>query len=363
MDVTAGQNNYKKIKYSLVFFYVLLFLSCTQEDGVKNVSLQYSGDKAISVSFETGNAQDLKIFVRGEAKTSVLGEIKSLGNKHSFTPIVPFRAGHAYEIRKGEKNLALFKVKNQSNLDPPQLVNIFPSKDTVPENLLKLYFVFSSPMQEVGNALDFISVYNETEQREDELFLKLEKDLWNNDHTRLTLWLDPGRIKTGLIPNKLKGLPLKQGNSYTITVSDKWKSARGIKLPKNYTKRIVVGKRDDNMPNIHTWELSNPMANTTEALRINFGESMDAVLARESLRILFQGEFYVGGNYRLDKQEEIILFTPVNTWKKGTYDIISESKIEDLSGNNMNHLFDTNTADLKDSFLSETHYKRSFIVQ
>ncbi|MGB5782219.1 MAG: hypothetical protein WBM42_10150 [Eudoraea sp.] len=105
------------------------------------------------------------------------------------------------------------------------------------------------------------------------------------------------------------------------------------------------------------------MANTTEALRINFGESMDAVLARESLRILFQGEFYVGGNYRLDKQEEIILFTPVNTWKKGTYDIISESKIEDLSGNNMNHLFDTNTADLKDSFLSETHYKRSFIVQ
>ena len=32
-------------------------------------------------------------------------------------------------------------------------------------------------------------------------FLDLQPELWNDDATELTLWLDPGRIKLDLIPN------------------------------------------------------------------------------------------------------------------------------------------------------------------
>ncbi|UCD60575.1 MAG: hypothetical protein JSV59_11930, partial [Flavobacteriaceae bacterium] len=148
-----------------------------------------------------------------------------------------------------------------------------------------------------------------------------------------------------------------------ITVSGKWKSAMGIPLPKNYTKRIVVVKRDNQIPDILNWELSVPAANSKEALNIKFDKSMDAILAKESLRILYRGEILVEGDYVLGKREESILFKPVNTWKKGTYELISQSIIEDLSGNNMKRLFDTNTVEQQNSSLSETYYKRSFIVQ
>ena len=36
------------------------------------------------------------------------------------------------------------------------------------------------------------------------IFLELENELWNPEHTQLTLWLDPGRIKRDLIPNQRK---------------------------------------------------------------------------------------------------------------------------------------------------------------
>jgi hypothetical protein len=362
MDVIEVLNNFKKIKFTLVFFYVLLLLSCSSKDAIKNVNLQYQDSNAIAVSFELNDINDLKIYLKGETKTSILGEIKSMGHKHRFVPVIPFSAGQSYEIRKEGKNLTSFKVKEQMTLASPQILTIFPTKDTVPENLLKMYFIFSTPMQEVGNAIDFIHIYNETEQREVDLFLNLEKGLWNQDHTRLTLWLDPGRIKTGLIPNKLLGTPLKQGNSYILTVSNNWKSARGAPLPKNYTKRIVVGKKDKHKPDIMLWELSDPNANTKEALSIYFGESMDAVLAQESLQILYKSEIPVKGKFMLGKDEKSIIFIPLNSWNKGIYDISSHAIIEDLAGNNMNHLFDTNRAELKKPSQSETHYKRTFIV-
>ena len=40
-------------------------------------------------------------------------------------------------------------------------------------------------------------------------FLDLQPELWNAEGTVLTLWLDPGRIKRDLIPNKELGIPLK----------------------------------------------------------------------------------------------------------------------------------------------------------
>ena len=362
MDVIGGLNNFKKIRFTLVFFYGLFLLSCGSKDAIKNVNLQYQDSSVIGVSFESSDVNDLNFFLKGETKTPILGEIKSSGDKHHFTPVIPFRAAQTYEIRQVGRRLYSFKVKDLKNIERPELITIYPTKDTVPENLLKMYLIFSTPMQEVGNASNFISVFNETEQREVELFLNLEKDLWDKDHTRLTLWLDPGRIKTGLIPNKLTGLPLRQGHSYTITVSGNWKSARGISLPKNYIKKIVVGKRDNQMPDILNWELSDPAANTKETLKISFGESMDAILARESLQIEYKGKIPVEGNYKLGEYENNIVFTPKDSWKEGVYDISSDSKIEDLAGNNMNHLFDTNNEEIRESTSSETHYKRSFSV-
>ena len=173
------------------------------------------------------DVEKLRVFIGEESKISVIGVIVSFEDKHTFTPAIPFTAGQTFSIRKGDTTvIASFTIEDLASTLPPELLAVYPSRDSVPENLLKMYFHFSQPMQEVGNALDFISVYNDTDGIATDPFLRLETELWNNDRTLLTLWLDPGRIKTDLIPNKEKGLPLIASKEYTISISEEWKAAK-----------------------------------------------------------------------------------------------------------------------------------------
>jgi hypothetical protein len=44
-------------------------------------------------------------------------------------------------------------------------------------------------------------------------FLPVQADFWNADHTRYTLFFDPGRVKQGILPNEQLGRPLRAGGS------------------------------------------------------------------------------------------------------------------------------------------------------
>ena len=77
---------------------------------------------------------------------------------------------------------------------------IYPTQDTVPENLLKIYLQFSKPMRE-GQALRHIELLKNNRDTLPGVFLDLQPELWNVDRTTLTVWLDPGRIKRDLQPN------------------------------------------------------------------------------------------------------------------------------------------------------------------
>ncbi|MEO0931908.1 MAG: hypothetical protein AAFY14_14880, partial [Pseudomonadota bacterium] len=74
---------------------------------------------------------------------------------------------------------------------------IYPSGDVVPENLLRMYLYFSGPMAE-ADILPHIRLRHEDATAVDGVFLSNRFDLWSPDRTRLTLLLDPGRVKTGL---------------------------------------------------------------------------------------------------------------------------------------------------------------------
>ena len=60
---------------------------------------------------------------------------------------------------------------------------------------------FSQPMQEGVSAEHICLVKGEKDTLKN-VFLDLQPELWNHDRTMLTLWLDPGRIKRDLQPNR-----------------------------------------------------------------------------------------------------------------------------------------------------------------
>ena len=82
-------------------------------------------------------------------------------------------------------------------------------------------------MQE-GDELKHIHLIKDGRDTLSSVFLDLE--LWNNERTMLTLWLDPGRIKRELQPNKLLGPPLIKGSHYQLLIDKDWQDAEGILL-------------------------------------------------------------------------------------------------------------------------------------
>ena len=346
MDVIPIKIIIQKIKSFLVFFYVgAILFGCGENKESITPVLEYENSKAVGVSFRLdGEVEQLGVYRLNTGTVPILGNFSQKGEFTLFTPVIPFDNGGKFGISHKGKQIATFKVETGTNDKAPEILAIYPKKDTVPLNLLKLYVVFSEPMQYVGNALDFITVFDETERIEVHPFLDIETELWNKEHSRLTLWFDPGRIKTDLIPNKEKGLPLKRDHRYRINVTKDWKSATGVPLVQSYSKTIHVTGKDVEQPDPRQWKIFPPEKNTKKPLKITFNEVLDPILALESIA-LFSGDTVLSGNLKLADTHDGVLFNPSNPWQAGDYHISIHPVLEDLAGNNLENLFDSDVRD------------------
>ena len=91
---------------------------------------------------------------------------------------------------------------------------IYPTADVVPMNLLRMYVEFSAPMSG-GRSYEFVKLYAEGTRSSRSRFSPPggAVELWDPEHTRLTILFDPGRIKRDLKPHEEMGLPLRDGQA------------------------------------------------------------------------------------------------------------------------------------------------------
>lgn len=276
----------------------------------------------------------------------MLGDWSMADGRIVFTPVISFSRGYSYELLRKSKSLLVFTVPPDELATTPELTGFYPSADTLPENLLKVYLRFSEPMS-IGRSLQYATLVRNNKDTLHGTFLDLQPELWNPDRTCLTLWLDPGRIKQGLIPNEVLGELLKKGDSYTVTVSAGWMSKKGKKSTKSFTKTFYAGSRDDKKPDIKAWRISQPRAETKDTLRIDFGESLDFLLIESAVSISDSSGNEVPGEIFIKHNEKTLLFVPKNNWPPGIHSINADAQLEDLSGNNLSRPFDRNL--LKDA--------------
>lgn len=355
----------EKVRSFLIFFYITLIGlgGCTEKRQPIKITTQWQNGKVVSIHLkESENMKDLQVFVIGESQTAVMGQWERLGDSQKFTPIVPFSMAQTYEVKKEGKTLGQFTIPQRSASNEAKILHMYPVQDSVPQNLLKIYVQFSEPMQNVGDALRHISVFNETEEKEVPVFLPLETELWNREHDRLTLWLDPGRIKTDLIPNRELGMPLQVGHTYTIRFKNSWKTADGRSL-QPYGKKWYVTHRDATKPQVDKWKVLAPPSNSKGALSIEFEEPLDFVLAQESLHIENRAGIDIPGIWEISDDGSKAEFTPENSWISGTYRLVVNAKLEDLAGNNLNRLFDENMETQSKRRTYKDTFKRDFVVQ
>ena len=58
------------------------------------------------------------------------------------------------------------------------------------------------------------------------------------------------------------------------------------------------------------------------------------------IRVEDENKKLIAGHWETSEEEKIVQFVPKESWKKGTYRIIMDSRLEDVAGNNLNNLLD-----------------------
>ena len=348
---------------SLVFS--LLFYACSEKKS-SPISIFWEDDKAVGIlipaKYLNNNPSDsLHVLISDQAtNTFMLGEYIKVPEGILFKPLLPLTHGLTYKVLLSEKLLGEIQIPSPDPGDAPSIVALYPTNDTVPVNLLKIYIQFSRPMREGVSAEQLILIKNGTDTVPAP-FLDLQPELWNKERTLLTLWLDPGRIKRDLQPNKNLGAPLEEGGNYELVIKKDWQDTRGVILSEEYRKKFLVGKRDIHSPDLNRWGVELPKAGTSDPLIIQLHEPLDFVLLGETVFIRDEKGNVVPANIKSLNKEKTLSLTPFSPWKAGSYYIDCEFRLEDLAGNNLDRLFDRDLS--KDESKQERYFKRKFEIQ
>jgi hypothetical protein len=332
---------------SLVVFFILN--GCTHRVTYsEDIEIIWNGSKAEKLTIvkelagNPGKAQVEKqvlIYLSSNPSTPILGQYELTSDKVVFTPLIPFTHGKTYRVTVNGKLIDEIKIPTGIVVAERRVVEVYPTRDTVPENLLKVYIKFSQPMKE-GEALEHIALIKNDRDILPDVFLDLQPELWNKDRTMLTLWFDPGRIKRDLQPNLKLGPPLTKGNKYTLLIKKEWQDQDGNQLMEAFSKSFITTKRDSISPDVLDWRITVPQAGTRHKIIIDFKQPMDYLVAMNAIHILNKNKKEVAGTYDVYHGEDKMAFIPSSAWKKGDYYLQVEGRLEDLAGNNLDRLFD-----------------------
>jgi hypothetical protein len=221
-----------------------------------------------------------------------------------------------------------------------RLTHVHPSVDVLPENQLKFYLQFSAPMSG-GGVYEHIRLRDSRGRELDRPFLELDEELWDPGMTRLTLLIDPGRIKRGVKPHEDGGALFEAGESYTLTIDPAWRDAGGQPLRAGFSKTYRITAADRTPPDTARWIIRAPRSATREPLVVDFDEPMDHALALRLMSVQARGRT-VNGEASLAEEDRRWLFVPGRPWRSGTHRVQVAATIEDLAGNNIGKAFDVN---------------------
>jgi hypothetical protein len=272
-----------------------------------------------------------------------------------FTPRFPLRPGVTYQVsfdsdclfdapgadcRAGPKTDASFTIEANSLPPPAQVAMIEPQADALPANLLRFHIHFTAPMAQVENIYDHVSLVRGDGSVVDSPFLNLSWNLWDDAQKRLTVLLDPGRIKRGVGPNLAVGPPLVEGQTYTLRIEPGLRDAQGrplaATLDKTFTVTAPVRERLDQLG----WIIDTPPSDSREPLRVATPVRVDSGNFARSIAIIGPDGLRVIGAAELVPNALEWRFVPKVAWLPGRYGIVVRGDLEDVSGNSVQSALD-----------------------
>ncbi|MDJ0823103.1 MAG: hypothetical protein QNJ09_14995 [Paracoccaceae bacterium] len=296
---------------------------------------------------ENRSSELLQVFVGTEVlcctgRTPIAGRYAQTGDTLAFSPAFGFEPGQDYVARiltaHGEE-LVPFSIPAAVAAVPAAVTEVYPSGDTLPENVLRFYIHFSVPMTP-HVAFNYITLRDTYGVTDEAAFMRFKQELWNEDRTRLTVLIDPGRIKREVATNVELGPALLAGQRYTLSVDGGWTSADGTSVLPAFTRAFRVSEALRERPDTRLWTVNTPCAGTRDPLTVSFDRPFDRHLLTQALRLKTATGLGLDGAVQIGDQETTWSFKPHQPWPEEELHLVANPVLEDVAGNNFRDLLD-----------------------
>lgn len=279
---------------------------------------------------------------RGQSQTPLFGSVVEEKGLLRFTPSLPLVAGETYrvEVQKADGSSDTQTLRFEKTRSEAPTVRLSPFPAVLPANGLKLYLHFSQPMEQ-GVFMERVTL-----QRQDGSTVHgalRETELWSPDGKRLTLWLHPGRQKTGVNLNQDEGPVLTAGGTHLLKVGGAWRSSAGTPLGQEASFSITAVPPDHECPDPAQWKITMPKGDTQQPLVVDFNEGMDPAMLGSALHVKHDGAI-VAGQVQVAADARQWSFIPHQHWQPGAHVLDINPLLEDLAGNNLQHPFEMDRA-------------------
>ena len=279
----------------------------------------------------------------------ISGEHEIVGGTVRFTPDFLFEPGVRYramlDLRAlGQPGLAEvltyeFSFPKEAPVTEPEVSQVFPSSEVLPENLLRFHVRFSRPMQRDRAEANIAVLVADGSPAQDVLY-RAPIELWDTSMTCLTILLDPGRLKRGVGPNRMLGPPLKVGERYIIVIGQGMIDVHGRPLQRRFTKAFTASEAVRAPVAIADWKIVPPTADSRAPLELTFPTPLDWAGLWQGIIVASEGGERISGRVSVDQDETRWRFTPNTAWRAGFYSIRISPGLEDACGNTPYGAFD-----------------------
>lgn len=335
--------------------------SGVSQSGPSSVSAYRLGHDLVTILASSSRLSDLlksvlRVIVaevaspEGDDLPDVSGRYILYSDEIRFIPTFPFERDVKYRaifdarpagflLTEKPVVLEFLTPADQKAAELTEVTRILPSCDLLPENLLRFYVCFSNSMQR-GRAVDEISLLDSEGQPVVDALYRPPVELWDRSMRRLTVLLDPGRLKRWVGPNVALGPPLKAGQMYTLEIGPGMMDLNSRPLLQRFRKRFFAGDSVRGHVSVESWELRPPVMGSREPLVLLFRSPLDWALLQHTIAVRSPEGSLMTGEVVVGKCETRWSFTPASSWIEGKYRLDVGSGLEDVCGNSTTGAFD-----------------------
>jgi hypothetical protein len=214
-------------------------------------------------------------------------------------------------------------------VNPPP-IRISPEAEVLPANTLRFYIHFPRSA-EAHFDRDHLWLLNEEEQVVRDPFLVLPQELWSVDGRRLTVLMEPGRIKRGLGADPSHEPALVVGRTYSLVVTALGQTARRAFRVSDPVLEAVDETR---------WRLVSPTAGSLDPAVVHFDRVMDAALCEDEIGVLTPAGELAATRVSLAPDGTAARLIPSRPWLAGEHRLVVSDRLEDVGGNRLGEALD-----------------------